>query len=348
VTRTTRTGGLRRPPTRDDGVVTRADRPAPEPLPDSRPAWHTWTVRVVAAAGLAVVAWACLTAGGAVVHGHPAYAVWLGLTVLGCALVLWRSLRPRRAHRGWRRALDVALVVGAVVWIAATAWLRPFTAVEPALAALTSDGEVTVTASATRIELAPADGGDGTAVFFQPGAKVEARAYAAVLRPLAEAGHTVVIAQQPLGIAFLATGAFDDARAQHPEVERWVVGGHSLGGVVASSEADEGDNHADGSAPVAGLLLYASYPAGDVSGTLTAAVESISGSRDGLSTPAKVEASRADLPAGSTFTVVDGAVHAYFADYGPQPGDGVPTITHDDARDQISAASVRFVDSLGS
>jgi hypothetical protein len=102
-----------------------------------------------------------------------------------------------------------------------------------------------------------------------------------------------------------------------------------------------------GTAPVVGLLLYASYPAGDVSTSLTAAVESVSGSRDGLSTPAEVEASRANLPDGSSLTVVDGAVHAYFADYGPQPGDGVPTISHDEARSQISAVSTRFVGSFG-
>jgi hypothetical protein len=315
---------------------------------DSRPSWFTWTVRTVACAGIVVVAWACLTSWGAVVHGHPAYAVWLGLTLAGCALVLWRSLRPRPLHAGWRRVVDVVLVVAGIGWVTATAWLRPYDAVEPALAAMVADGDVAVTETATRIELAPPGGGDGTAVFFQPGAKVDARAYAAVLRPLAEAGHAVVIAKQPLGIAFLAGGAFDDVRTSHPGAERWVVGGHSLGGVVASAEADEHDTPTDGSAPVVGLLLYASYPAGDVSTSLTAAVESISASRDGLSTPAKIEESRADLPAGSMFTVVDGAVHAYFADYGPQPGDGVPTISHDDARTEISAASVRFVGSLGS
>ncbi len=64
-----------------------------------------------------------------------------------------------------------------------------------------------------------------TAVFFQPGAKVEARAYAAVLRPLAEAGFTVIIPKQPLGIAFLAIGTFDAARPHYPAVTEWVVGG---------------------------------------------------------------------------------------------------------------------------
>jgi dienelactone hydrolase len=272
--------------------------------------------------------------------------VLLGLTVLVCVLVLWRSRRrrPARVGRLRLRLLDIVLVVAGIGWVAAMAWLRPFAAVEPAPAAMTSDDDVVVTESATRVELAPTGDADGTAVFFRPGAKVEARAYAAVLRPLAEAGHTVVIAKQPLDIAFLDAGAFDDARARFPTADRWVVGGHSLGGVVASTEADDADS--DGAAPAVGLLLYASYPSGDVSASLTAAVESVSGSQDGLSTPAKIAASRANLPARSTFTAVDGAVHAFFGDYGPQPGDGIPEISHDEARARISEASVRFVDSL--
>jgi len=298
----------------------------------------------VAAAAVLVVVWACATAWGAVVHGHPAYAVLLALTLAGAVVVGVRALRRRPARPGWRRALRVVLLVVGAAWVVLLAWLRPFAAVEPALAAMRSDDAVTVTESATRYALTPAGGGDGTAVLFQPGARVDARAYAAVLRPLAEAGHTVVVAKQPLGIAFLATGAFDDARAA-VDAERWVVGGHSLGGTVAAMEAGAADDDAE--APAAGLLLFASYPAGDMSDTLSAAVASVSGSEDGLATPAKIDASRADLPADAAFTVVEGGVHAYFGDYGPQPGDGTPTISHDDARAQISAAAVAFVDGLG-
>ncbi|MGW8567964.1 alpha/beta hydrolase [Isoptericola sp. NPDC055881] len=330
------------------------DLEAPAPTAPNRLApstvatWLRRATLLVAAAALVVVAWVCATAWGAVVHGHPAYAVLLVLALAGALVAGLRALRPRPSRPGWRRAGRVALLVLGAAGVALVAWLRPFVAVEPALAAMRSDDAVTVTEGATRYVLAPADGGDGTAVFFQPGARVDARAYAAVLRPLAEAGHTVVVAKQPLGIAFLAVGAFDDARTAVPGADRWVVGGHSLGGTVAAMEADADDagGAADGAAPVDGLLLFASYPAGDVSGTLTAAVESVSASRDGLATPAKIEASRADLPADATFTVVDGAVHAQFGDYGPQPGDGTPTLSHDDARAQISAAAVAFVDGL--
>ncbi|RPF20392.1 alpha/beta hydrolase [Myceligenerans xiligouense] len=330
----------------------------------TRPTWLAWTVMAVACAGVVVVAWACATAWGAVLHGHPAYAVLLGLTTIGCALALRRSLHPPETRARWRRVLDVAGVVAGIGWLAATAWLRPFTAVEPALAAMASDADVTVTETATHVDLVPAGEPSGTAVLFQPGAKVEARAYAAVLRPLAEAGHTVVIVKQPLGVGFLAAGATADAREAHPEADRWVLGGHSLGGVVAAAETNDdrgvvaaaetdddvdpgGSRAGEPGPPVVGLLLYASYPAGDLSASLTAEVASISGSRDGLSTTADIDASRANLPVDSTFTVVEGAVHADFADYGPQPGDGTPTLPRDDARNQISEASVRFVDGLG-
>lgn len=327
-------------------VPAEVDRPDGEDRPDTGGHHGTrwaWTTRALAAAALAVVAWACLTAWGAIVHGHPAYGVLLAVTTFAAVALLWRSTLPRGAVSGWHRARRVVGLVGAVAWIVAIAWLRPFDAVEPAPSALEPDDAVTVTESATTIELAPTGEPSGTALLYQPGAKVEARAYAAVLRPLAEAGHTVVVVQQPLGIGFLATGAFDDARGAHPEVDRWVLGGHSLGGVVAATQADDDE---DAVAPVAGLLLHASYPAGDVSDTLTAAVASVSGSEDGLTIPAAIEDSRADLPAGTTFTVVEGAVHAFFGDYGPQPGDGTPTIDHDDARQQISAASLRFMDAV--
>jgi len=304
----------------------------------------TWTVHVVAVAGLAVPAWAAVTSWGAVIHGYPLYAILLLATVAGSAVVGIRTLRSQHRRAGWRRVGRVVLIVGSIVWIALIAWLRPFTAVEPALAAMISDAKVTVSETPTQIVMTPAGDASTTGVFFQSGAKVEARAYAAVLRPLAEAGYTVVIPKQPLGIAFLAMGTFDSAKSHYPTVTSWVLAGHSLGGTVASMQADSGDT--DPASPVVGLLLYASYPASDISTSLTATVLSVSGSNDGLATPADIAASKANLPTGAAFTVIDGAVHAFFGDYGPQPGDGTPAISHEDARQQISDASVGFVRSL--
>lgn len=303
----------------------------------------TWVTRVVAAAGVLVVLWVCATAWPVVVHGHPLYAVLLVITLVVSLVVGLSTRRPDAGQR--RRAwIRIPLILVSFAAIAALAWLKPFTAVEPALAAMQSDAAVSVAEYPTQIVLTPTGTPSTTAVFFQPGARVDARAYAAILRPLAEAGHVVVIPKQPIGIAFLATSAFGSAQSAYPAVTRWVVGGHSLGGTVAAIDADAHDG--DTTSPVVGLLLYASYPATDMSTSLTASVLSISGSEDGLATPAKIDAAKPDLPKGTTYTVIDGAVHAFFGDYGPQPGDGTPTISHDDARTQISRGSVAWVGTL--
>jgi hypothetical protein len=303
----------------------------------------TWITRVVAAAGAVVVLWVRITAWPAVAHGHPLYLLLLAATLAVSIIVGFSTRYPERgrARRWWLR---VPLIIVSVVAIGVVAWLKPFVAVEPALAAMQSDAKVSVAEYPTQIVLTPTGSPSTTAVFFQPGARVDARAYAAILRPLAEAGHIVVIPKQPIGIAFLATTAFESAQSAYPAVTAWVVGGHSLGGTVAAIDADDHDG--DATAPVVGLLLYASYPATDMSATLTARVLSISGSQDGLATPAKIDAAKPDLPRDATYTVIDGAVHAFFGDYGPQPGDGTPTITHDRARTEISQASVTWVTTL--
>ena len=235
---------------------------AQDPLPTLRdPSWITWVVRVTATGGILVVAWACLTGWGAIVHGYPLYAVLLLATVLGSAFTGSRTVRRRPRRGGWRRVTRIVLILVSIGWIGLMAWLRPFTAAEPALAAMMSDAKVAVAESATQIVMTPTGSASHTGVFFQPGAKVDARAYAAVLRPLAESGYTVIIPKQPLGIAFLSIFTFDATKPAYPAITRWVLGGHSLGGSVAAMQADSADN--DSTAPVVGLFLCASYPITD-------------------------------------------------------------------------------------
>ncbi len=302
--------------------------------------WVIWVERVAALAGIGVVAWAAITAWGAVVHGHPAYAILLGVVLAVSLLALLLAGR-----RGGRH--PVIRTIGAVLGlgvVALTWWLRPFPAGEAAVAALEQDAAVTVVGTPTLFILEPASGASTTGLVFQPGARVDPRAYAAVLRPLVDAGYPVVIVKQPLAIGFLALGAVDQARAAVPDVTGWVLGGHSLGGTVAAIDADAGQGAAD--APTVGLLFFASYPASDLSQSLRIPVASISGSEDGLSTPAKIDESRALLPPGTAFTVIEGASHAQFGDYGLQPGDGTPTISDAMARAEISAAALEFLAGL--
>ena len=71
-------------------------------------------------------------------------------------------------------------------------------------------------------------------------------------------GLPVVVVKAPYGVAFLASAAPSGIFAARPSVTRWVLGGHSLGDVVASSYA------AGAHAGVDGLLLWASYPNGSI------------------------------------------------------------------------------------
>lgn len=294
---------------------------------------------LVAIVALLLVAWVGVTAGRALLHGHPLYGALLAATAVGAAVVLARARRPRA---GRRRVVTVVLVVLAASWLAALASLRPFPAREPALAALRSDAAVTVREEPTRIVLSPTGAARRIGLLYQPGARVDPVAYAALLRPLAAAGHPVVVVKQPLGIGFLApvtTGTVSNATVTG-EPMRWVVGGHSLGGTVAALQAASGEPF-----PVAGLVLHASYPAGDAS-RLALPVLSVAASRDALATPDKIAGSRALLPAETTFVTIEGAVHASFGDYGPQPGDGEASLPADEARSAITTATLRFVDTL--
>ena len=46
------------------------------------------------------------------------------------------------------------------------------------------------------------------------------------------------------------------------------------------------------------------------------------------------------MPAATRYVVVEGATHAFFGDYGIQPGDGQPSIEREATRAQIVAASL--------
>ena len=168
-----------------------------------------------------------------------------------------------------------------------------------------------------------------TGLVFVPGARVEAHAYMFQLSGVVEQhGVTVLITEPTLNLAFFDTRSLDQFTTAAPEVDRWFVGGHSLGGVRACLMTP--------GAEVEGLVLLGSYCANDLSDSgLT--VLSIAGENDGLSTPAIIEQNAGLLPADARFVTIAGANHASFGDYGPQAGDGERTITSDEMRAELTA-----------
>jgi hypothetical protein len=312
----------------------------PEQLVRHRPL-RWWSIIAALSGGL-TVALCLLTSWNGIWGSHPAYWITL-LMVLLCSggLAFWgwwnSPATPQKPFRTW--GLRGVLVVGTGVTIISLVYLRPLGADDVAIAALRSDAAVTVSVSTARIRLQPSVP-KSTGLVFYPGAKVDPRAYARILRPVAEAGFPVVIVKFPFNLAVLGVGAADDVVGVEDLVHRWVVGGHSLGGAMAATYAT--DPHDE----LAGLLLYAAYPAGPMTERNDLDVTSVYGTEDGLATVDDIETSRRDLPPDTLFVPIDGGIHAFFGDYGEQSGDGTPTISRDDAQRQIVNATLAQLDRI--
>ena len=127
------------------------------------------------------------------------------------------------------------LVAGAVL-LGLLVYLKPASAQQIAVDALDDGNGVTVDVSRSSIRLTPTDDPRSAGLAFYPGALVDPQAYAHVLRPIAEAGFPVVIFKQPYNLAVLDSNAANAVIGDPDDtVDRWAVGGHSLGGAMASN-----------------------------------------------------------------------------------------------------------------
>ena len=235
--------------------------------------------------------------------------------------------------------LVIALLVGALVF---TVWAyTPLGPMPETQAALTSDATVTVEVSPW-LTFSPAGAQPSAGFVFYPGGRVDPASYAPAARALAEKGYLAVIVPMPFNLAVFGANRADDVLAAHPEIARWALGGHSLGGSMAAAYAG---NHSD---RVGGLVLWASYPAG--SNDLSAkalAVDSIYGTLDGVAKPDEVLAAGPLLPAATRWIPIDGGNHAQFGWYGEQPGDNPAAISREGQQAQAVAATAQLLEMLG-
>lgn len=231
----------------------------------------------------------------------------------------------------------VAVLVLGIGGIVAWSQIGVMQAESGPLAGVKANSAITVEDADQGIVLTPADGASDQGLVFVPGAKVDPWAYAPILQSLAEEGVTVVITRPWLNLAFFDLRGLDAFTSAAPDIEDWGVGGHSLGGVRACQLAADAE----------ALVLFGSYCSNDVSDS-GLSVLSISGSEDGLSTPAKIDAARELLPADAEMVEIDGASHASFGDYGPQPGDGTPTISDEEMHAEVAQLLASFFAGLPS
>ncbi len=236
--------------------------------------------------------------------------------------------------------IAIILLAGLVIASAAFAvWANDaYPAGKPAVQALNTDSQVAVTMG-DYITFQPSNMQPTTGFIFYPGGRVDYRAYAPVLRMIAENGYFVALVHAPLNMAFFDIDAAARVQAEHPEIESWVVGGHSLGGAMASVFAKEHVTQLDGA------IFFASYPADDALKNADVKVLSIYGTNDmaGMET---FEEKKSLLPANTKYIVIEGGNHAQFGSYGPQEGDRPATISAEEQWAQAAAATVEFLKGL--
>ena len=227
----------------------------------------------------------------------------------------------KQAFRRWWWVLlliPLVLIGGFVIWA-----VTPLGPMPEALAALESDEQVQVEQGKWYI-FRPVNQTPETGIIIYPGGRVDPRSYAPTAHDLAKEGYLTVIVPMPLNLAVFNPDAAREVIAAYPEITTWAVGGHSLGGAMAASFTRKNPGLLDG------LFLWAAYPADsdDLSGQEIKVV-SIYGTLDGLMTSGEVEASRALLPADTSWAPIEGGNHAQFGWYGDQPGDNPATINRE-------------------
>lgn len=193
-------------------------------------------------------------------------------------------------------------------------------------AAMETTEDVSVFVKDDWVEFMPADTDADkadTGIVFYPGGKVEYTAYAPLMQDFAEEGYFCAVVKMPFNLAVLNSNAAKDVKEAHPKITNWIIGGHSLGGVMAAKYAAISDFD--------GLFLLAAYANTDLSDK-DIPVVSVYGSADGVLNMDEYEASKSKLPADLIEHVIQGGNHAQFGSYGEQKGDGKAQI---DTEDQI-------------
>ncbi len=165
------------------------------------------------------------------------------------------------------------------------------------------------------------------------GAKTDERAYAYMAKLLYEEGYTGVIPKQLFHLSAFGTKHGLEIIESSPQIEKWILIGHSLGGMPVSRIA------AAQPEKLLGVALLAAYASVDLSELDISAIR-ITAENDGVMNNERMENYNGNLPENSVNMVLEGTNHQGFAAYKSVSGrDGEATISWQEQNEQ----SVRLI-----
>lgn len=176
-------------------------------------------------------------------------------------------------------------------------------------------------------------GDSTTALIFYQGGMVSTDAYLPICDRLAAAGIKVFLVKSPFDLAIIDQDNISSIVDSHPDVERWYVAGHSLGGAVAWMDAVE--NKVD----IEGIFLLASY--GNIGDDVSFDVTTIYGSNDQIMDLEKYGAFRQAYPHKEYR--IEGGNHSGFGNYGHQKNDGMRSISLLEQHEEASRIMVESI-----
>jgi len=206
-----------------------------------------------------------------------------------------------------------------------------------ALDALGSDELVNVTQEDWLI-FSPAQGTPTTGFIFYPGGRIDPRGYASLMRAIATEGYLVVVPKMPLNMAVFSPNTADQIIAENPDIDLWVIGGHSVGGTMAAQFTDKHPEVIDG------LAIWASYPADYTNlSDLDIPVISIYGSREVRVNDISVAERKHLLPENTLYIRIEGGDHHQFGSYEINAEDHLATTSRVSQHEQIIQATLELL-----
>jgi len=177
---------------------------------------------------------------------------------------------------------------------------------------------------------------NSTGIIFYPGAKVEPEAYSPLAHKLAENGYLTTIIEMPFNLAVIDIDRGKEVMTQYEKINQWYIGGHSLGGAMAGSFANDNKDLLEG------VFFLGAYPVDNFTdGSLDVLL--INGSLDTIIDRSRLEEGKNLIPKNSKNIIIKGGNHSQFGSYGLQRNDQPAEISNEKQQEQTIELIIELI-----